>query len=152
VIRYDAAACGHDSIDSISNRILADFFYIELIDQPCLASSPEVCLLRLKCRVQPGPASPNTLRKFRKSRIYFRGDEPNYNISHLMSSDTLECINHGGDFSRIIEVMVSSPASEISVKIEGADGQRRHISRSPYPLGQLIRDQGLDCLFGKPDH
>ncbi|KAH8742450.1 hypothetical protein F5883DRAFT_372676, partial [Diaporthe sp. PMI_573] len=139
-------------IDSISNRILADFFYVELIDLPYFASSSEICLLRLRCRLQPGPAFSNISRKFRQSRIYFRGDEPNYYISHLMSSGTIECINYGGDFCRTIEVMVSSPASEISVKIEGADGQRRHISGSPYPLGQLIRDQGLDCLFGKPDH
>ncbi|KAH8749333.1 hypothetical protein F5883DRAFT_388154, partial [Diaporthe sp. PMI_573] len=139
-------------IDSISNRILADFFYIELIDQPCLASRPEICLLRLRCRVPPGPAFSHLLRKFQQSRIYFRGDEPNYYISHLIPSDTLQGINFGREFSRIIEVMVSPPASKISVKIEGSDGQRRHISGSPYPLGLLIRDQGLDCLFGKANH
>ncbi|KAH8745915.1 hypothetical protein F5883DRAFT_702007, partial [Diaporthe sp. PMI_573] len=127
-------------------------FYVELVDQPCLASSPEICLLRLRCRVQPGQALSIILRKFQQSRIYFRGDEPNYYISHLLPPDVLQSINNGEPFSRIIEVMVSSRASKISVKIEGADGQRRHISGSPYPLGQLIRDQGLDCLFGKPNH
>ncbi|KAH8742747.1 hypothetical protein F5883DRAFT_385564, partial [Diaporthe sp. PMI_573] len=152
VIRYDSTKCGNNSIELISNRILADFFYIELIDQPCLAGSPEICLLRLRCRVQPGQARSIILRKFQQSRIYFRGDEPNYYISHLLPPDVLQSINNGEPFSRIIEVMVSSPASKIRVKIEGADGQRRHISGSPYPLGQLIRDQGLDCLFGKPNH
>jgi hypothetical protein len=92
------------------------------------------------------------LRKFQQSRIYFRGDEPNYYITHLIPSDTLQGIDFGREFSRIIEVMVSSPASKISVKIEGTDGLRHHISGSPYPLGQLIRDQGLDCLFGKANH
>ncbi|KAH8755013.1 hypothetical protein F5883DRAFT_371935, partial [Diaporthe sp. PMI_573] len=135
-----------------SNRILADFFYIKLVNQPCLTSSPKICLLRLRCRVQPGQALSIILRKFQQSRIYFRGDEPNYYVSHLLPPDGLQCSNTGEPFSRIIEVMVSSPASNISVKIEGADGQRRHISGSPYPLGQLIRDQGLDCLFGKPNH
>ncbi|KAH8745484.1 hypothetical protein F5883DRAFT_390634, partial [Diaporthe sp. PMI_573] len=152
IIRYDSTKCGNNSIELTSNRILADFFYIELIDQPCLAGSPEICLLRLRCRVQPGPAFSNILRKFRQSRIYFRGDEPNYYVSHLLPPDVLKCINHGEGFSRIIEVMVSPPASKISVKIEGADGQRCHISGSPYPLGHLIRDQGLDCFFGKPNH
>jgi hypothetical protein len=84
IIRYDAAKCGNNSIELISNRILADFFYIKLINQPCLAGSPEICLLRLRCRVQPGPAFSNILRKFRQGRIYFRGDEPNYYVSHLL--------------------------------------------------------------------
>ncbi|KAH8747480.1 hypothetical protein F5883DRAFT_698328, partial [Diaporthe sp. PMI_573] len=139
-------------IDSISNRILADFFYVELIDQSRPASRPDICLLRLRCRVEPGPALSNILRKFQQSRIYFRGDEPNYYISHLLPPDALQRIKNGEKFTRNIEVMLSSLASEISVKIEGLDGQRRHISGSPYPLGQLIRDQGLDCLFGNPNH
>jgi hypothetical protein len=152
IVRYDVTLCGNDLIGSISNRILADFFYIELVDRPCLAGSPEICLLRLRCRVQPGPAFSNIVRKFRQSRIYFRGEEPNYYISHLLPPDALHGINCGEDFTRLIEVMVSSPASKISVKIEGADGHRRHISGSPYPLGQLKRDQGLDCFFGQPTH
>jgi hypothetical protein len=125
---------------------------MELISQPSLTSSPEICILRLRCRVQPGLALSVILRKFQQSRIYFRGDEPNYYISHLLPVDALQRINSGDAFSRIIEVVVSAPASKISVKIEGTDGQRRHISRSPYPVGQLIRHQGLDCLFGKSNH
>lgn len=152
IIRYNATVCGNESIDSMSNRILANFFYIELIDKPCLASRPEICLLNIRCRVEPGPTLFNILRKFRQSRVYFRGDEPNYYISHLLPPEALQCISSSEEFTRIIEVMVSWTASEISVKIEGADGQRYHISGSPYPLGQLIRDQGLDCLFGKPNH
>jgi hypothetical protein len=148
VIRYDAFVSGNDSTDSISNCLLANFFYIELINQPCFASGPEICLLRLRCRGQFS----NILRKFRQSRIYFRGNEPNYYISYLLAPDALQCSDYGEEFGRIIEVMVSSPASKISVKIEGPDGQTRHISGSPYPLGQLIRDQGLYCLFGNSNH
>jgi hypothetical protein len=60
IIRYDASLCRHDAINSISNGILADFFYVKLVDQPCLASSPEICLLRLECH----NLFPKTLDRF----------------------------------------------------------------------------------------
>jgi hypothetical protein len=116
-IRYDAAMCGNDSVNAISNRILAGFFDMELIDQPSLTSSPEICLFRVRCRVQPGLAFLNFLRQFQQSRIYFRGDDPNYYVSHLLSPDTLQCINYSEEFTRILEVTVSSMACDKGIHI-----------------------------------
>jgi hypothetical protein len=109
VIRYDDATCGKESIVSMSNCILTNFFYVELIDRSHLKGTPEVCLLKLRCRVQQRPALSNILLKFRESRIYFRGDEPNDHVSHLLPLGAVNYLNQDDAFFRIIEVMVSSP-------------------------------------------
>lgn len=46
---------------------------------------------------------------------------------------------------------VASMSSILDMKMDGLAGQES-LSNCPYKLLALIRDQGLDCVFGRKDH
>jgi len=72
----------------------------------------------------------------------------------------LPCVNEeafedgkrGIPFYRYIGFSVASIYDEVDVKIENMTKNAQSISNCPYELQTLIRDQGLDCVFGHKDH
>ena len=41
---------------------------------------------------------------------------------------------------------------QIDIKIDGITEKEKSISNCPYKLSELVFDQGLHLVFGRPDH
>jgi hypothetical protein len=55
-------------------------------------------------------------------------------------------------FSRYVQFSVPADLDEIDIMIDKITKHPRSISNCPYQLRALIKDQGLDCVFGNKDH
>jgi hypothetical protein len=61
-------------------------------------------------------------------------------------------IQHGEPFYTPVEFCISSMSDLVDVKIDGVTQRARSISNCPYKLLDLVKDQGLHRVFGRPDH
>ncbi|KAH8891478.1 hypothetical protein GQ53DRAFT_648395, partial [Thozetella sp. PMI_491] len=135
------------------DRLFASLFYLELTALPDFYAGPERACLRLQCRVPPGPALVDLVTGLqqRQARMYYGGDNTDYASELLVSPKALARCRRGGVFSRALTIPVRSMSSPLDVRIDGLSGPQ-HISNCPYELQKLVRDQGLDCVFGRKDH
>jgi hypothetical protein len=110
-----------------------------------------------------------------QENIYYKATEPKFLKAPICPSDVWNEVKAGRPFLRYLDVEVFSLDSVIDVRIgsiireEEEEGKRlrfkslsdgndtvadnaQHISNCPYRLGNLIKDQALDCRFGHRDH
>ena len=128
----------------------AGLFYIELTSLPSFYSSPEICSVQVHCRIPPGHALLDLLFKLRREKRYFyyRGSELEETKGELCTEDVLSRCQSYGPFIREIRVEALSTDTKINIDMDGDDG-RYSISKCPYRISDLIRDQGLDDVFGR---
>jgi hypothetical protein len=69
----------------------------------------------------------------------------------LVTPGALARCREGDGFLRFLTIPVQSMLSVLDVSIDGLGG-RLNISNCPYELRKLVRDQGLDCVFGRKDY
>ncbi|KAM7197977.1 hypothetical protein V8F33_005244 [Rhypophila sp. PSN 637] len=145
---------GYDShlLREIAARMHSSLFYVELVTEPTFYSAPETIRLRLLCRLPPGPPLMSLLStlKRRNARVYYGADGLE-SIEPLVGPLAWGRCREGDRFVRGLSIPAASVASKLSVKIDSLT-KPEEISNSPYELCQLIRDQGLDCVFGRKDH
>jgi hypothetical protein len=144
-------SCSEDTFDSISGSLQASLFYIELVRLPRFYVLPEYCALYIKCRLPPGHGLLDLLFKLNRSKMYlhYQGDEATEKTIPLCTEDAIERCRRFEPFVREIQVRLSSPQTRIRIQINDMRGKRHNISRCPYMISELIKDQGLDCPFGK---
>ena len=141
-------------LSSVASRMISHLFYIELLSVPTLYSVPDRALLRLRCRLPSGPPLMDLVSRLRerKARVFYRGDEETYTVETLVTSAALARCRDGEDFTITLNVSVTSMSSTLDVKIDGVVVGEEPISNCPYELRSLVRDQGLNCVFGRKDH
>ena len=139
-VRYNGGAFNHSQLEDIASRLIGALFYIELASIPQFYTSPDRCRVRLRCHIPPGPPAASLLRRLRRARILYRGDENQYSQVAFLQA-TRGCSDY---FPAIpLEMEVASRNAAINVRIE--DGPSTYVvSNCPYKLSDLIRDQGVE--------
>lgn len=151
-VRYYGGTYNRHSLKALSWELLCSLFYLEINHQPAFYSSPETCYAVVKCRIASEHALLDLLTRFRNVRLRYRGDELDYTTVPLCTPSILEACKRGCSFSRNIRLRVYSPESTLSVQLHSSHRPWCEISKCPYRLKSLIKDQKLDSVFGRNDH
>ncbi|KAH8909466.1 hypothetical protein BR93DRAFT_924444 [Coniochaeta sp. PMI_546] len=144
--------CGNDPLLS-ADRLLASLFYVELIQLPKFFETTERAQVCLQCRVPSGAALValiSSLRR-RRARVQYGGGSLDDKSEPLVSPSALARCQKGERFTRVLTIPVQSMSSVLDIRIDGVVGPQ-YIGNCPYTLRKLVRDQGLDCVFGRKDH
>jgi hypothetical protein len=83
--------------------------------------------------------------------VYYRADDAEYSAEPMVTLAALRECRKGNPFSRVLEMEVASIKSVLDLGMDGLAGQEL-LSNCPYRLLELVKDQGLDCVFGRKDH
>lgn len=152
-ITFDGGSYNTAILKSTSERLIATLFYLEISIVPRFYSSPEQCHVKVQCRVPPGHALLDLLYQLERhgTRLYYRGDELLYTDVPLVEHDVVQTCRGGNSFCKMIALQVYSLRSTLDVKIGSVEGPNFSISRCPYELQALIRDQRLDDPFNRSD-
>lgn len=152
VVEYEGGPINTRLLRATASRMLSCLFYIELITIPTFYSVPEMASIRLSCRLPPGPPLMHLVSELRRGRalLHYRGDGDAC-VEELITPVVLTRCRKGGAFYKVLGMEVTSMASALDVKIETRTGLNS-ISNCPYELRKLLRDQKLDCVFGRDDH
>ncbi|KAK4119894.1 hypothetical protein N657DRAFT_580763 [Parathielavia appendiculata] len=147
VLKLDYTA---DWLRQVSEKLLADLFFIEITRAPCFYSAPRILSVQLRCRVQSAPALMDLVMKLhaQQMHIYYRGDEVSYKHGALCTPALVERCKTAHSFVKEITVTVESLRSSIDIRIGRTRNEWQSISNCPYILEQLIHDQGLNGRFG----
>ncbi|KAJ4248079.1 hypothetical protein NW762_012849 [Fusarium torreyae] len=153
-VRYMGAHHDSPSLKFVASRMLASLFYIELDFAPHFYTSPERVRARLLCRLPPSAALTSIMRDLylRGAQVIFRGTELVPHVESLVTQSSLARCHWGRPFVKHLDMEVWSLDSELHVAIDDGLIGEQSISHCPYALRELIRDQGLDCVFGRSDH
>jgi hypothetical protein len=134
------------SVDSL----LSSLFYIELTGVPVLHTSGISCCARVRCRLTPSePALIELIDRLLKAGAHFVYDG---NYMPCADLEAYEGVKSGIAYSRYFEFTVNSLSDSIDIKVSHITRYSRSISNCPYMLQTLIKDQGLECVFGRKDH
>jgi len=134
-------------------------FYVELVSAPAFYSVPEMIQVRLLCRLphcSPNEKEPNASildllsRLKRQNTMIFYHADGEQHVEPLVTPEIWDFCQRGGGFSRILNMTVLSRTSVLDIRI-GNSNKSQKISNCPYQLGKLIKDQKLNCTFGRKD-
>lgn len=131
--------------------ILASLFYLELDCLPLASGFTLQCKARILCRLDPGTRELLALLwqlKESQARFYIQSTEQVPCVDQVSYTK----IQHGEPFCTPVEFSISSMDDLVDVKVDGITQRARSISNCPYKLLDLVKDQGLHCVFGRPDH
>ena len=132
----------------ITNNMFARLFYVELSTTPSFYSSPEICLISVKCRIPPGQALLDLLFRLRRNgaTLAYQGSD-SLTCAPFCTEKHLNICRAGFPFVREIKLAAHSLDTLIKAKINIGE-YSLNLSGCPYKLGDLIHDQGLSCCFG----
>lgn len=116
--------------------------------------SPEVITIVVRCRLNPGHALLYLLFRIRRLNIcfYYQCDEITPIKALVCTEDVIQRCRAMQPFEREVKIKALSPTTEISIDMDGVDGEKYNISNCPYRLDHLIEDQGLSNLYRKAVH
>lgn len=135
-----------DGVIRCVGNILASLFYIRLDCLPVFAGSRFTCKAKILCRLDPDSRELHALLsrlKANRARLC------------IQSTKQIPCytqVLYNNPFCMPIEFCVSSMSDEVDVEIDGLAQRAHSISNCPYKLSDLVVDQGLHLIFGRPDH
>ncbi|KAI0163882.1 hypothetical protein GGR57DRAFT_268721 [Xylariaceae sp. FL1272] len=152
-VSYTGGDWNEDKLSSIHGRLISSMFYVELEAIPRFYTPSQICDLRICCRISPGPALMDLLVKLRhaQARLEYFGDDPCRTVP-IGDRAVFEKCKAGLPFCLRVKVRVRSVESTIQIKLRSGHNAAHDISRCPYKVGELIRDQGLHSVFGRSDH
>ncbi|KAM3064677.1 hypothetical protein ACMFMF_011838 [Clarireedia jacksonii] len=145
-VRWQASA--NHNIQNCAERLLASLFYIELDGLPRFDRSVFVCRARILCRLNPSSKGLRVLA----GRLRDKGARFHLDFHHAVlafDSDIINDIEAGKSFSKFIVFRIRSLTDSVDIKIDGIVSRQRSISNCPYKVETLIKDQSLDCAFGR---
>ncbi|KAE8442176.1 hypothetical protein EG329_003764 [Mollisiaceae sp. DMI_Dod_QoI] len=146
-----------------AEKLIASLFYVEFRCQPSFYRSPISCQLSISCRLAAGPALADLVMQLRQKHAHFHYGTSLAERRALPVCDDIVWtqVKHGQPFLRFLEMEIVSINSLICIQVQTTGivneddvvSKGRHwISNCPYDVKFLIRDQGLDCVFGHIDH
>ncbi|KAH8787540.1 acyl transferase/acyl hydrolase/lysophospholipase, partial [Hyaloscypha sp. PMI_1271] len=140
-------AQSNDHVQKCADNILASLFYLELDTLPTFHRSSFVCRGRICCRITPRHKALQALARRlidTKASFYLNSNQ------HIpgIDDESYNAIEGGAAYCRNVTFNVISLDDLIDIKIDGISKRARSISNCPYKVQTLIRDQGLDCVFG----
>ena len=140
-----------ETFEFLSRRFILSLFYIELGRSLSFYSPVEIYTVNVRCRVPPGPALMDLMMRLRASNssLYYGVVGQGYSETRLSMVMLMDRCRAGQAFFVILTIEAMSLDSRIDVGVSSADS-KEPVSNCPYRIGQLVRDQGLDCVFGRP--
>ncbi|KAH8807070.1 hypothetical protein F5884DRAFT_675774 [Xylogone sp. PMI_703] len=146
-----AQAISNDNVKKCANNLIASLFYIELDGLPVFDQTTFLCKGKICCRLGSSHAGLHVLVERLwscKARFYldFHQSIP------CVDQESYNGIKNGLPFARPVVFKVLSLDESIDIKIDGIIKRPRSISNCPYSIRKLIKDQGLDCIFGSRKH
>ncbi|RSL64912.1 hypothetical protein CEP53_003875 [Fusarium sp. AF-6] len=151
-VRYSGGPYSRELLEITSNSLIATLFYIELNTLPSFYRGSETCMIRLQCRVPPGPALLDLVYRLyrRRTRLWYGAGALDQTETELCTDDVVRCCRNEEPFMRELLIGVSSPGDSITIQLQAGSG-RYYVSRCPYKIKDLIKDlikdQGLDSSF-----
>ena len=140
-------ASSNDDIKKCADNLLASLFYIKLNGLPQFDRTVFVCKGWIRCRLGPSHQALRALVSrlaITQARFYLDFEQAVF----CTDPESHKAVEDGGAFSRPIVFKVRSLDDFIDVKIDGITSRARSISNCPYNIDTLIKDQGLNCVFG----
>jgi hypothetical protein len=134
-----------------ADNMLASLFYLELERVPLFQRYTFQCKGRILCRLNAGTRALHALvvrLKESQARFYTASQEYVPCVDPKMYKNVRE----GGAFIAEVEFEVSSMSDTIDIKIDGITQRAKSISNCPYSISDLVYNQGLHYVFGRPDH
>jgi hypothetical protein len=138
-------------VRDFADQMIANLFYLELATDPRLT---QPVMVRARCRLQSGPGLLSLVMglHLREAKARIRAAPSSYQEETFVSASALGRCRDGFDFLRTFQVEIHSLDSEIDVQIEVRQGSMISLSKCPYVVSDLVRDQGIDCVFGRDDN
>ncbi|UPK92157.1 hypothetical protein LCI18_003092 [Fusarium solani-melongenae] len=147
-VRYSGGPYSRELLEAASNSLIATLFYIELNTLPSFYRGSETCTITLQCRVPPGPALLDLVYRLyrRKTRLWYGTGALDQTEIELCTDDVVRRCRNEEPFMRELLIGVSSPGDSVTIQLQAGSG-RYYVSRCPYKIKNLIKDQGLDSPF-----
>ncbi|EXL64472.1 hypothetical protein FOPG_19264 [Fusarium oxysporum f. sp. conglutinans race 2 54008] len=145
-IQYSNSPYTQQALDHVAYSLIASLFYIKLHPLPTFYKSEELCTIKVYCRIPAGPLLLNLVYKLYRSNTLLCSSESQVRSRKeaLCGDMDIELCQGGYSFERQITVKISSPSDVIDLSLENMRGSWP-ISKCPYQIEDLIRDQSLDC-------
>jgi len=140
-------AATNDMVRQCADNLLAALFYLELDTLPQFNRTVFVCKAVIRCRLPPSHKALRALvmrLKDTRAQFYMECEQS----VPCINTEIYQMIEGGAPFAREITFSVLSLDDVIDIKIDGITKRARSISNCPYQMRTLIKDQGLDCVFG----
>jgi hypothetical protein len=129
-------------IDRIARSTIASLFYFQLDFVPDRAGGKQVGSGHILCALRPSERAFPVLMK----RLATAGLALDDQAVGSIADST--CFDRNGNFRKQVRFRVSDQF-RICVQL---DSELYNISGSPFSITQLVAAQGLDSMFGEPDH
>lgn len=149
-VRYGGGPYTQQYLGYVANKLISSLFYVELTKLPVFYKSPETCPINILSRIPPGDRLCSLLSYLQgvDAQILYRGSERTATLATFCTKTVLHECQRGKAFCRPLSVKLHSFSAFVDVQLIGLGESSYHISNCPYRLGDLVRDQGLDCAFG----
>lgn len=151
-VQYAGGSYSSGLVKSVASTLIANLFYLELYSVPSFYTSPQVCDVYVRCRIEPGNALLDLLIGFQRQNAYlsYRGDAIRYRTVPLCNGKAVQVCQEGKPFSMRIQMSVISLESSLDVRVKLGNNESPYsISNCPYRLDQLVYDQGLNRIFNQ---
>ncbi|EXM35600.1 hypothetical protein FOTG_00054 [Fusarium oxysporum f. sp. vasinfectum 25433] len=151
-IQYSNSPYTQQALDHAAYSLIASLFYIKLHPLPTFYKSEELCTIKVYCRIPAGPLLLNLVYKLYRSNTLLCSSESQVRSRKeaLCGDMDIELCQGGYSFERHMTVKISSPSDVIDLSLENMRGSWP-ISKCPYQIEDLIRDQSLDYPTNPPD-
>lgn len=117
-------------------------------------TSPDICVVNILCRIQPGPTLSGILAWLHTNRIHvqFQGHESNALEAVLCTDDILRGCRQGKPFCRAVSVKAYSLDTILNIRLGPFNDRFYNVSSSPYKLGYLVQHQEQGWLLNSQRH
>jgi hypothetical protein len=138
-----------DSLSSLignaADCLIASLFYFKLEANPERWEGKFVCSGHILCSLSKNDEGFQELmdRLLTESAQFLLDDYPIGLVNHP------SCFGKDGNFKKRIELIT---AGRFTISLKRGSSEVWNISRSPFTLESLKKDQGFDISFGRPDH
>ena len=142
------ATIGSEQIDRLAHCLIAELFVFELDSVPRKENGRFSCVGYILCSHRASSQAFRVLLgRLSKSSAKFliRGRELPGSIQDRLS------LARDGNFRKRVCFDVSSRDEFVSLRLQERGSEPYNISGSPFSVDWLIKAQGLELLFGKPD-
>jgi hypothetical protein len=149
-VQYSGGQCNERLLERTSFQLISYLFYLELLSAPLFYQAPDVCRIRVACRVPPGPTLMVLLMMLRQRSIHLRYRSYNQDLIDIpiCTAEIWSYCGKGQPFMINLDIGVFNMASLLEVQLGNARENYIHISKCPYRLEDLIRDQRHELHAG----
>lgn len=140
----------HQEISQCADNLLAALFFLELDQRPIFSRYHFTCRGHICCRLEAGSRGLLALSvrlRDQQAQFQVKGQEVS-----CLNQALYDSIKNGSAYTLPIEFQVLSMDKEVDLTIDGLTRRPRSISNFPYTMSDIVFDQGLHQVFGRPDH